>query len=304
MRDITDINKVVADFAVWLQLERGLTQNTIDGYMADVEKLIFNLASKNMMLRDAGVDELSYFVGDMADAGLGKRSRARLLSGIKAFYRFLMLEGYIETNPTELLDSPQFDRHLPTVLSLAEIDAMEEAVDLSDPLGARNLAIIETLYACGLRVSELIGLQISHINFDERYMLVEGKGRKQRLVPMSQSACRALSVWMGERETFPVVNSASDIMFINRRGKQLTRQMIFHIVKVLARDAGIQKEVSPHTLRHSFATHLLEGGANLRSIQEMLGHESIATTELYLHLDNHRMAQEILAHSRKKSGTH
>lgn len=298
MRKITDIEKIVADFTAWLQLERGLTHNTVDGYKTDVEKLLFNLASKNIKLRDATPDDLSFFVGDMADAGLGKRSRARLLSGIKAFYKFLMLEGYIEVNPTELLASPQFDRKLPSVLTIAEVDALEAAIDLSQPQGTRNLAIIETLYACGLRVSELIGLQISHINFENLYMMVEGKGRKERLVPMSHSVAERLNDWMTERGTMKVAPGASDIMFLNRRGRPLTRQMIFLIIKDAAEAAGIRKEISPHTLRHSFATHLLEGGANLRSIQEMLGHESIATTEMYLHLDSHRLAQDILTHTR------
>lgn len=300
VRNITDIEKVVADFTAWLQLERGLTHNTIDGYRSDVEKLLFNFASKNLKLRDATPEDISFFIGDVADAGLGKRSRARLLSGIKAFYRFLMLEGYLEVNPTEVLDSPQFDRKLPTVLTIAEVDAMEGAIDLSQPQGVRNLAIIETLYACGLRVSELISLQISHINFNDRYMIVEGKGRKERLVPMSQSVVERLNDWMADRTALKIAPGASDIMFLNRRGKPMTRQMVFLIIKDAAEGAGIRKEVSPHTLRHSFATHLLEGGANLRSIQEMLGHESIATTEMYLHLDSHRLAQEILTHTRVK----
>lgn len=300
MRKITDIQKVVTAFEAWLQLERGLTHNTIEGYLSDVEKLLFNLASKNIKIHEATVDDLSLFVGDMADAGLGKRSRARILSGIKAFYRFLTIEGYVEQNPTEILETPRFDRKLPTVLTIAEIDAMEGTIDLSKPLGYRNLAIIETLYGCGLRVSELTGLQVSHINFDEMYMMVEGKGRKQRLVPMSHSVVKCMADWMKERSGIDVVPSAADILFINRRGKPLTRQMIFKIIKDAAATAGIRKEISPHTLRHSFATHLLEGGANLRSIQEMLGHESIATTEMYLHLDSHRLAQEILLHSRIK----
>ena len=241
--------------------------------------------------------DLEAFVCTLKDLGIQPRSQARIISGIKAFYRFLKLEGHIQHNPTRLLETPKIGRHLPDVLTIEEIDKMVACIDMSKPEGVRNRAIIETLYGCGLRVSELVGLRISCIYIDEEYVVVEGKGSKQRLVPISPVALKFIAYYQEQvRCNTTVQRGNQDILFLNRRGAALSRQMVFIIIKQLCELAGIRKTVSPHTLRHSFATHLLEGGANLRAIQQMLGHESISTTEIYMHIDRSRLRTEILTH--------
>jgi len=233
--------------------------------------------------------------------GIQPRSQARIISGIRSFYRFLLIDNQIDNDPTELLESPKLPAQIPEVLSVKEIDAIINAIDLSHPQGQRNAAIIETLYGSGLRVSELVNLKLSNIYFKEKYMKVEGKGSKERLVPLSEAALRAIELWRRDRNLLDVKKEAEDFLFVNRYGRQLTRVMIFTIVKQLAKAANIQKEISPHTFRHSFATHLLEGGANLRAIQQLLGHESILTTEVYTHINMKFLRQEIMQkHPRNK----
>ena len=297
MRDITDIGDVKRRFLAYLTLEKGMSQNTAIAYSDDVDKLTRYLADAGIALERASTDDLEGFVCTLQDVGIQPRSQARIISGVKGFYKFLRMEGYMETDPTALLPTPRIGRHLPEVLTVAEIDAMIEAVDMSKPEGQRNRAIIETLYGCGLRVSELVGLKLSQLYIEERYVIVQGKGSKQRLVPISPVAIEQIGLYLEQTRSRQVAQRGSeDILFLNRRGAMLTRQMIFHIVKQLCELAGIRKVISPHTLRHSFATHLLEGGANLRAIQQMLGHESITTTEIYVHIDRSRLRDEILNH--------
>lgn len=295
MREITDIDRAVAQFEAYLVLERGLSDNTRRAYLADVDKLIAYLTEGGMQLSAVTLDDLQAFAADLFDLGISPRSRSRIISGIKAFFRFLKMEGYLDANPAILLENPKTGRHLPEVLSVDEIDAMISAIDLTAPEGQRNRAIMETLYGCGLRVSELINLDISRVFLDEEYIVVRGKGSKERLMPLSPVAVGEIRRWLDDRAQISVKPGEESMLFISRRGRRLTRVMIFYIVKRLAELAGIQRDVSPHTLRHSFATHLLEGGANLRAIQQMLGHESIATTEIYIHIDSSRLRNEILS---------
>ena len=242
-------------------------------------------------------DDLENFVCTLQDLGIGPRSQARIISGIKSFYKFLAMEGYITASPTQLLEAPKMGRHLPQVLTVKEIDRMIDCIDMSKPEGQRNRAIIETMYGCGLRVSELVGLKLSNVFFDEEYIVVEGKGNKQRIVPIGEVALHNMRLYLEQSRCNMVIKRGyEDILFLNRRGAQLTRVMVFYIIKQLCALAGIRKTVSPHTLRHSFATHLLEGGAHLRAIQQMLGHESITTTEIYVHIDRSRLRREILEH--------
>lgn len=267
----------------------------------DVDKLLGWLsegrAEGPLPLREVEYLTLQEFMAQVHDLGIALRSQARLVSGIKQFFRYLRLEGYIDTDPSELLEAPRLGVHLPEVLSVEEIDAMVEAIDLSTPEGVRNRAIIETLYGCGLRVSELVNLEISKVYLGEQYLIVDGKGNKQRLVPMSEVAVERILEYMREaRSHIEVKPGEENILFLNRRGARLTRQMIFTVIRRLALGADIRKKISPHTLRHSFATHLLEGGANLRAIQQMLGHESISTTEIYLHLNRTTLREQILLH--------
>ncbi len=279
-----------------MQLERGLSLNTIEGYRRDVMMLINYLKEENVNLNEVRTETLNSFLCGLHEIEIAPRSQARILSGIKSFFKFLRLEGYIEEEPCELLMAPQYGKHLPDVLSVEEIDAMIAALDPEKAETLRNHAIIETLYGSGVRVSELTELRISHTNLEEGYMLVTGKGNKQRLVPLSPSSIELIEEYLEQRKLGPIKPGNEDILFLNRRGRQMTRVMVFYVVRDLAAAAGIAKQVSPHTLRHSFATHLLEGGANLRAIQEMLGHESIATTEIYLHLDRTRLRQELMLH--------
>ena len=297
MRDITDIADVKRRFVGYLTLEKGMSRNTAVAYGDDVNKLTDYLAAAGVGIDHASADDMERFVCTLHDVGIQPRSVARIISGVKSFYKFLRLEGYMDTDPTELLLTPRIGRHLPEVLTIDEIDRMIAAIDMSKAEGQRNRAIIETLYGCGLRVSELVTLKLSQLFIEERYVIIQGKGNKQRLVPISPVAIEQIGLYLEQTRSHQVVQRGSeDILFLNRRGAMLTRQMVFYIVKQLCQLAGIRKVISPHTLRHSFATHLLEGGANLRAIQQMLGHESITTTEIYVHIDRTRLRDEILAH--------
>ena len=280
----------------YLKLQCNFSPNTVDAYLRDVEKLLSYLAAEGIAVAEVRLPHLQHFAAGLHDLGIGAVSQCRILSGVRSFFRYLQTEGYITDDPTELLESPQTGRHLPDVLSTEEIDRMEAAIDLSKWEGHRNRAIIEVMFSCGLRVSELTHLKLSDIYADEGYMRIMGKGSKERLVPISGSALAELELWYDTRCHMDIRRGEEDYVFLNRRGSHLTRTMILIIVKRLALEAGIQKTVSPHTLRHSFATALLEGGANLRAIQAMLGHESIGTTEIYTHIDTTTLRREILEH--------
>lgn len=296
MRDYKPIDKLIEDYEAHLLLEKGLSSNTASAYCIDVGHLGDFLKVNKVPLEILTQDHIHEFLITLHEIGISPRSQARVLSGIKSFFNFLRLEGYTDENPAELIESPKLSRDLPDVLSVEEIDAMIAAIPLDKNESLRNHAIVETLYGSGLRVSELVDARISRLDLNENLLIVEGKGSKERLVPVSPVSADLITEWMQQRERMDVKPEGRDIIFLNRRGKPLTRVMIFHIIKELAAMAGIKKNVSPHTLRHSFATHLLEGGANLRAIQEMLGHESISTTELYLHLDRSRLRRELLDH--------
>lgn len=296
MRPLRDNIRLLDDFKAHLLLEKGLSENTAESYGNDILHLITYLEEFHLSLDKVELNDLHNFLSVLHDMGISPRSRSRILSGVRSFFRFLRLEGYLETDPSELIESPQLARELPDVLSIEEIDAMLEAIPEGKEESLRNHAIIETLYGSGLRVSELVDARISRLDLNERLLIVEGKGSKQRIVPISPVAADLIAQYLPQRNRLDIKPEGNDILFLNRRGRPLTRQMIFIIIKELAALAGIKKTVSPHTLRHSFATHLLEGGANLRAIQEMLGHESISTTELYLHLDRSRLRRELLEH--------
>lgn len=280
-----------------MRIEKGLSSNTAASYSRDVDHLVRFLNSEGKSLTTTTEKDLETFLGALHDLGISPRSQARIISGVKSFFKFLKMEAVIDIDPTQLLPTPRLGRHLPEVLTINEIDSMIACIDLSQPQGQRNRAIIEVLYGCGLRVSELINLQLSQVYEQEEYIIVTGKGNKQRLVPISQEALAQINLYLELTRSNQVVKpGCEDILFLNRRGNKLTRVMIFYIIKQLCELAGIKKTVSPHTLRHSFATHLLEGGANLRAIQQMLGHESIETTEIYVHIDRSTLRQEILNH--------
>lgn len=287
---------VVRAYVRYLRLQRNLSPNTLDAYRRDLQKLTTYLEGEGIVLEDATLDDLRQFAAGLHDIGIGPRSQCRILSGIRSFYHFLVTDHRIEHDPTELLESPQLGDHLPEVLTTEEVDRMEAAIDLSKWEGHRNRAIIEVLFSCGLRVTELVTLKLSQLYLDEGYVRVMGKGSKERLVPISPRAVNELSLWFDDRCHMDVKPGEEDYVFLNRRGKHLTRTMVLIIIKNTAADAGIGKTVSPHTLRHSFATALLEGGADLRAIQAMLGHESIGTTEIYTHIDMSTLRQEILDH--------
>ena len=280
----------------YLKLQRNYTPNTLDAYSRDVEKLLSYIDGEGIEAENVKLEDLQHFAASLHDIGVTARSQCRILSGIRSFYKFLVTDGYIEDDPTELLESPQLGDHLPEVLSVEEIDMIESAIDLSKWEGHRNKAIIEVLFSCGLRVSELTNLKLSNLYLDEEYVRVEGKGRKERLVPISQKAIKELGFWFDDRRLMTIKKGEEDYVFLNRRGAHLTRTMILIMVKKYADEAGIRKTISPHTFRHSFATALLEGGADLRVIQAMLGHESIGTTEIYTHIDTHTLREAILEH--------
>ena len=294
----TDKNSkdIVSRYRRYLKLEKGYSVNTLDAYMRDVDKLLRYLAVEQVDVLDVKLEDLEHFAAFISDLGIGPRSLARILSGVRQFYRFLVVDGYLEIDPTELLESPKQPDHLPEVLSTAEVDLLEQAIDLTKWEGHRNRAIIEVLFSCGLRVSELTNLKLSNLYVDEQYIRVMGKGSKERLVPISPRALDELNYWFADRNEMKIKPGEEDYVFLNRRGHHLTRTMILIMIKRYALEAGIKKTISPHTLRHSFATSLLEGGADLRAIQAMLGHESIGTTEIYTHIDTSTLRQEILEH--------
>jgi integrase/recombinase XerD len=285
---------IIKKYHTFLLLEKSLSKNTIEAYERDLSKLLDYLNEAKIAYREASLEHLRDFIIDLSDLGITPRSQARIISGIKSFYRFLQYDEHLESDPTELLELPKLGKHLPEVLSIEEINMIIESIDLSQPEGQRNRAIIETLYGSGLRVSELIGLKISNISAEEGFMKVEGKGSKERLVPLSPESLKQIKLWLINRNELSIKRGHEDYLFLNRRGAQLTRVMIFMITKQLAELAGIKKNISPHTFRHSFATHLLEGGANLRAIQQMLGHESILTTEIYTHMDVEFLRETVL----------
>lgn len=292
----------INDFIGYLKIEKGLAANSVEAYTRDVEKLKDFAQSAKKDATELTYNDLIQFVAELYDLGLSNRSQARIISGIKQFYAYLFLEEEISDDPSELLEQPRLGRKLPEVLTIEEVDAMIQAVDLSKAEGERNRAIIETLYSCGLRVSELVNLRFEDLHFDKGFIRVIGKGNKERLVPVSPSVEHEISSYRNNsRSKLNILSKHEKIVFLNRRGAQLTRVMIFTMIKQTAIAAGINKPVSPHTFRHSFATHLLEGGANLRAIQEMLGHESITTTEIYTHLDERFLRDAIASyHPRNK----
>ncbi len=282
------------EYHTYLKLEKGLSENSVAAYEQDLDKLKSFCEQQGIDMAHATPDDLHRFVQEVLSGVKNARSQARILSGVRSFYRFLVYHNYIDQDPSELIDMPKREQHLPEVLTVEEIDRMIAANDLSSPEGHRNRAIIEMLYGSGLRVSELTTLKLSRIYLHEGYMLIEGKGSKQRLVPISPVAIEWFGYWMQDRSRLDIKPEYKDYAFLNRYGRGLTRAMIFTIIKRLAAEAGIRKTISPHTLRHSFATHLLQNGADLRLIQQMLGHESITTTEIYTHLDIQDLRQAVL----------
>tara|TARA_Y100000385_G_scaffold275786_1_gene320621 strand:+ start:87 stop:980 length:894 start_codon:yes stop_codon:yes gene_type:complete len=287
--------KSIKEFKSYLRIERSLSDNTIDSYLRDIQKLSNFSEEKDLNELQITKAEVKEFIAEINKEGISARSQSRIISGIKAFYKYLILEDYLKVNPTELIESPKIGVKLPDTLSIEEIDSLISAIDLSHPQGERNRAILEVLYSCGLRVSELTNLKLSNIRFKEGYVKVIGKGNKERFAPIGSSAIKFLNIYLNEiRNHQDIQKGSEDIVFLNRRGNKLTRVMIFTIIKQLAEKIGMKKKISPHTFRHSFATHLIEGGADLRAIQEMLGHESITTTEIYTHLDREYLREAIM----------
>lgn len=294
-KDKTTAN-IAKAYQRYMRLERNFAPNTLDAYMRDINKLLKHLRERGIDPTAATLADLRDFAARLHDLGIGPRSQCRILSGVRSFYKFLQTDGFIDDDPSELLESPQLGEHLPEVLTTDEVDRLEQAIDLGKWEGQRNKAIIEVLFSCGLRVSELVNLKLSDLFLADRFIRVIGKGRKERLVPISDNAIRQLRFWFDDRNHMDIKPGEEDYVFLNRRGAHLTRTMILIMIKRLGAEAGINKTISPHTLRHSFATALLEGGADLRAIQAMLGHESIGTTEIYTHIDTHTLRQEILEH--------
>lgn len=282
---------IINRYNTYLRLEKSLSANSIDAYLTDLDKLLRFAEDEKKDVKEISYDDLQQFIAQLRDIGIHPRSQARIISGIKSFYRFLLLDNYITNDPTELLESPKIGLKLPEVLTVNEINSILDTIDLTLPEGQRNRAMLEVLYSCGLRVSELTGLRYSDVYPKEGFIRVEGKGSKQRLVPISEVALREIKNYLYDRNSVMVKKGFEDILFLSRRGTALSRIMVFHIIKQQTEAAGIHKNVSPHTFRHSFATHLLEGGANLRAIQEMLGHEKITTTEIYTHIDRSSSAK-------------
>ena len=287
---------IVRSYVRYLKLQRNMSGNTLDAYQRDLRKLLDYLEKEEKEVREVTLEDLEAFSAGLHDIGIHPRSQCRILSGVRSFFKFLQLDGYRDDDPTELLESPQIGEHLPEVLSPQEIDQLEASIDLAKWEGHRNRAIIEVLFSCGLRVSELVNLQLSNLYLDEEYVRVMGKGSKERLIPISQRAIQELMFWFDDRQHMNIKPGEEDYVFLNRYGRHLTRTMILIMIKRQAETAGIQKTISPHTLRHSFATALLEGGADLRIIQALLGHESIGTTEIYTHIDTSTLRREILEH--------
>lgn len=291
------MKNLLTDYEFYLRIERAMSRNTVSSYCSDVEKFMSFVGGE---VRTAGPREIETFIGNDK---ISKRSQARRLSALKSFFKWLMMEGMIEENPCDMTDAPKLGTYLPDVLSVEEVEAVMEAIDTSTHLGLRDRAIIETLYGCGLRVSEAVGLRISNLYLDEGFIKVQGKGSKERLVPIGDMAADAIMAYLEVRESFPYDRNNDDVLFLNRYGKSLSRVSMFKTVKTAILLAGIRKEVSPHTFRHSFATHLVENGADLRVVQEMLGHESITTTEIYTHIESATWHKDILEHHpREKKG--
>lgn len=287
---------IIRKYHQYLKLEKSLSVNTLDAYQTDLEKLLRFLIIEEIDILAVTQDDLQRFAAGLHDIGIHPRSQARILSGIKSFFHFLVLAEYQETDPSELLEGPKIGLKLPEVLTVEEIDKIISCIDMDKKEGQRNRAILETLYSCGLRVSELCNLKVSDLYFEEGFIKVEGKGSKQRLVPISPRAIKEIKYWFIDRTHGKIKKGFEDYVFLARWGNGISRIMVFHLIKELAQKAGITKNISPHTFRHSFATHLLEGGANLRAIQCMLGHESIATTEIYTHIDRNMLRSEIIEH--------
>ena len=281
-----DKKNIIIKYKQYLKLEKSLSRNTVEAYLTDLDKLFAYLELEEIDLTDVTLENLETFSAGLHDIGIHSRSQARILSGIRSFFRFLVLEGYLAQDPSELLESPQIGRHLPDVLSVEEIDSLIGVIDRTSREGQRNRAILETLYSCGLRVSELCNLRLSDLYLKEKFIRVEGKGSKQRLVPISSRAIHELQLYFADRSQGLIKPGYEDFVFISRFGKNISRIMVFHIIKELAEQIGLKKSISPHTFRHSFASHLVNGGADIRTVQDMLGHESILTTEIYTHLDN------------------
>ena len=285
----------ILGFESYLTIERSLSANSVDAYIRDVKKLADFAREKEKTEMEIKRSDLSEFIYNISKSGVATRSQSRIISGIKAFYKYLIMEDYITVDPTELLESPKIGMKLPDTLSVKEIDKLIAAIDLSKAEGERNRAILEILYSCGLRVTELITLKLSNVSFVEGFIKIVGKGNKERLAPIGNTALKYLHIYINEvRNHQKIQKGHEDIVFLNRRGKQLTRVMIFTIIKKLAEKIGLKKNISPHTFRHSFATHLIQGGADLRAVQEMLGHESITTTEIYTHLDKEYLREAII----------
>ena len=287
------MNRLAEDFRNYLRIERGMSPNTVASYVRDVEGLL--KAYEGYLPADIGTAEIERFLSDRIEKGLSKRSQARLLSSLRSFFNWCIEEGDLKDNPCDRIDAPKLGKYLPAVLSVEEVEAILESVDLKAPTGLRDRAILEVLYGCGLRVSECTGLLLSHVHLDEGYVDVVGKGNKQRIIPLGEMAAEAIRNYLPARPE-PSARACEDILFLNRSGRPLSRVSVFNLVKERAMAAGIHKEISPHTFRHSFATHLIEGGADLRIVQEMLGHESILTTEIYTHIDSSTWQAAVLAH--------
>lgn len=292
-----DMNKVLRRYVQYLKLEKNYSNNTCDAYIADLNKFLDYINTVDLAVEEVRLEDMHNFSSVVMDLGVHPSSLSRILSGVRSFYRFLLLSDMIDHDPMELLEYPKKARKLPDILSVEEVDAIENAIDLSQPEGQRNKAIIEVLFSCGLRVSELCTLKLSDLYLEEGFIKVDGKGSKQRLVPISGKAIKELNLYFQDRNTYDIRPECANYVFVSKKRKRnLSRIMVFHLIKELVELAGIKKTVSPHTFRHSFATSLLEGGANLRAIQAMLGHESIGTTEIYMHIDTSRLREELLNH--------
>jgi len=296
MKSNVNSDRILNRYKQYLRLEKSFSNNTVEAYFRDLDKLLSYLTTKDIHYKDVTLDHLQNFSASLHDCGICPRTHARILSGIRSFYHFLILENELKADPCELLESPQIGFQIPEVLTLEEIDNLIESIDLSTREGQRNRAILETLYSCGLRVSELCNLKLSDLYLEEGFIKVEGKGSKQRLVPISPRAIREIQLYFIDRNQEHINPGYEDFLFISRKGQNISRIMDFHNIKVLYDFISLKKNISPHTFRHSYATHLLEGGANLRAIQCMLGHESIGTTEIYTHIDQSRLRSEIIGH--------